>query len=613
MWITDKSIMAMYCRQLILAFMLFTSFYSSAQNDQAKLANEYFQQGELDKARAIYQELDDDKRIIPLIHANYLQLLISENEYKAAEKYLKNVLKLYGSNLQYQVDLVHYYAVTDQQNDKDKAVNALKKNYQDNQYQLSIIAQNLVSHQLYDDAISFYESARTVNGRPSAFALDLAAIYRIKGDKRSMTEEYIRYAEANPANITYVKNLFQNLLSEEEDQNNLEKTLIEKIQRNPNEVLYADLLIWLELQRKNFYAAFIQARSIDKRAGSPGDESMQIANIAYDNQAWDDAIDIYTYIIEEYGKSGNYAAAKRYLIRSQESKIKNEFPVDKEAIRILANDYATLFDEIGPNPTTLDALRNKALLHAFQLDELDSAVSILNFIVNNRRSPRNLVSESKLDLGDIYLLLGKPWESTLLYSQVEKSDKESPIGYNAKLRNARLNYFTGNFSLAKDHLDILKLATTREISNDAIALSLLISDNTAFDTTDMVMIAFANAELLIFQNKTEEAAQKLQNILDQNPGHSITDEIFWLQAKMQLEAGNYTGSIALLDKIIKNYNYDILSDDAFYRKAVILQDYIHDETRSLEILTAFLKNHPGSIYAAEARIRIRKLRGDLLN
>lgn len=596
---------------LTLALLLATLAYS--QNDEAKLANEYFQQGEFEKAKSIYESLADKRAAIPLIHTNYLQLLINQSDFKAIESYLRKVLRVYPTNLQYQVDLARYYELSGDKGKKEKFLNQLMKDFGDNQYQLSIIAQNLVSHQMYDEAIAFYQTARKINGRPAAFAMDIAAIYRMKNDKRAMTEEYINYAEGNPANLAYVKNLFQNILNEEEDQEYLESTLIRKIQKDPDVPLYPDLLIWLELQRKNFYAAFIQARALDKRMGNPGDEAMRIANIASDNGSWQDAIDIYTYVVKEYADSYNYPPARRLLIKARENKIKNDYPIDIQAINHLAHEYADLYEELGPNPTTLEAIRNKALLHAFYLNELDTATRILNSIINNPRSPKNLVSESKLDLGDIYLLTGESWESTLLYSQVEKSNKESPLGYEAKLRNARLNYFTGNFSLAKSHLDILKLATTREISNDAIALSLLISDNTAFDTTDQVMQKFADAELLIFQNKDSLATQKLNEILKNNPGHSITDEIFWVQAKLQLEAGNYTDAIVLLDKIIDNFGYDILSDDAFYRKAVILHDHIQDEKAALQVLTEFLKNHPGSMYAAEARNRIRQLRGDLIN
>src|SRR5690606_28607822 len=103
-------------------------------------------------------------------------------------------------------------------------------------------------------------------------------------------------------------------------------------------------------------------------------------------------------------------------------------------------------------------------------------------IVANPRASLQLKSKAKLDLGDIYLLKGEPWESTLLYSQVEKQQKESPLAYEAKLKNAKLSYFKGDFRLAQDHLNILKEATTREIANDALDLSMRIKENLAYDS-----------------------------------------------------------------------------------------------------------------------------------
>lgn len=605
--------MFMYTKNILIVTILLLATALCAQTNEAKLANEYFQQGAFEKARAMFQKLEKNRAAIPLIHSNYLRLLMEEQDMKGAEKYLQRVVKSFPGNLNYQVDLAFLYHTLGQRAQLERYLSDLKKRFQENQYQLSSIAQNLVSHQMYVYAVDFYLSARKLNGRSSAFALDMAALYRLKNDKPSMTREYINYAEGNPANLAYVKNLFQNILSEPEDREFLEETLIEKVQKNPDNDLYSDLLIWLELQRKNYYAAFIQARALDRRNQKPGDQSMRIARIAYDNEAWDDAIDIYTYVIDTYAEDYNYPQARRFLIKSKENQVKTLFPVDTLAIRNLVTQYAELYDEIGPNYTTLEALRNKALLHAFYLDELDTATTILNFVIENRRAPRALVSECKLDLGDIFILTGETWESTLLYSQVEKANKESPLAYEAKLRNARLNYFTGNFALAKSHLDILKLATTREISNDAIALSLLITDNTAFDSTDQVMQAFADVELLIFQHKSDQAQAKLETILDDNPGHSITDEVYWLQSKLALLAGNYEQSVHYLDEIVQSFAYDILSDDAFYKKATIVQDYLHDEEQAMTLYEDFLKTHPGSMYAAEARQRIRLLRGDLVN
>ncbi|MFY0600955.1 MAG: tetratricopeptide repeat protein [Cyclobacteriaceae bacterium] len=593
--------------------LLFSMLIATAQSNNSKLANEYFQQGDFEKAKDLFEKLAKKKNEIPLIQANYLDLLVQERNYEQAEKFLLTVIKHYPANYQYQTSLLKLFHVSDQKDKKEKYLQKLDKQVGNDQFQINTLAKNLANQELLDDAIYYYKKSRKISKNPWAFALDLAAIYRVKGDMENMTYEYLNYAESNPRNLSYVKNLFQNLLTAEEDQDYLEKTLIDKIQRNPQDVLYAELLIWLELQRKNFYAAFIQARALDKRTGKPGDQSMRIGRIALDNKSWEESIEIFQYVLDKYPNGRNFVSAKKLYIESRESKVKNTFPVDKEEIRRLSKDYNKLYEQMGPNPSTLQALRSKALLHAFYLNEKDSAILILNEIITNRRSPKNLTSDCKLDLGDIHLLINEPWESTLLYSQVEKANKESLLGYKAKLKNAKLNYFTGNFALAKDHLDILKLATTREISNDAIALGVLIQGNTVFDSTDLVMQRYANIELLIFQNESKRAENELHAMLKEYPGHSLTDEIYWTLSQVHLEKAEYLESISFLDKIIEGYQYDILSDDAFYRKGVILSDYLKDDDSALEVFVSFLKAHPGSMYTAEARTRIRKLRGDYIN
>ncbi|MTI19783.1 tetratricopeptide repeat protein, partial [Fulvivirga sp. RKSG066] len=305
--------------------------------------------------------------------------------------------------------------------------------------------------------------------------------------------------------------------------------------------------------------------------------------------------------------------AKMYLIRTYEQRVRNTFPVDEREIRNLVSDYNLFIKELGISRNTLEALRNKALLHAFYLDEKDSAINILQKIIDTPRANMDIKAKSKMDLGDIYLLIEQPWESTLLYSQVEKSHKDEYLGYEAKLKNAKLSYFKGDFQLAEEHLDILKEATSREISNDAMALSLLIKDNVALDSSEAAMRSYANIELLLFQNKTEEALQKISSMKEKFPGHSLTDELLWLEADIEQKRGHFQKSFDLYKEIVENYDYDILSDDAYFMMGDLQQKYLKNETEAMEIYRNFLTRYPGSVYVAEARKRFRQLRGDFDN
>jgi len=587
--------------------------YNLQSQTDALIANEYYQQGDFEKARELYEQLIEDTYNLQLIATNYLSLLKSTQDFKTAEKFLEKTIRRFPSNMQYVANLAAVYEISGNSDKKNKYLEQVKQNLVDNPFQISILAQYLVNEQLYDDAIHFFQASRTSRGNKTLHALELAAIYRIKNDKTAMVEEYLNYASDSPNRLNYIKNLLQNFIQEEEDLAELEATLIRKTQENPNDVKYSELLIWIELQRKNFYGAFIQSRAIDKRNVKPGDRTMEIGRIALDNKSYDQAEEIFAYVATEYPGGRNYSAAKKLWILSREEKIKNTFPVDKNEIKMLAQQYFMLYQELRPTQTAFDAYRSKALLHAFYLDEIEIATNILLQLIEEQRIGRFLKSQIKLDLGDIYLLKGEPWESTLLYSQVEKENPNHQLSYAAKLRNARLNYYIGNFALAKGHLDILKKNTTREISNDAISLGMLISDNTALDTTDQVMQEFADIQLLIFQNKKAEAKQNLKQMLEDYEFHSVTDEVYWLLSKLELESGHEENAVTYLDQILASYKYDILSDDAAFKKAEIYDYHLKDLEKAKQLYQEFLVQYPGSIFIAEARKRFRFLRGDLVN
>ncbi|MCZ6900454.1 MAG: tetratricopeptide repeat protein [Bacteroidetes bacterium] len=594
-----------------LLLILITTCGFAQNNDQIQLANEYYIQGDLTKAKDIYGDLANKTRNIPLIHNNYFNVLINTQDYKLAEKYISKLIRQFPDNIFYKIDKGILFTRMGNLELADKNFKGIIKTVERDQYKLRICAQYWSSNQFPEYALEAYQRGRKALNEPSLYSLEMANIYRVLNNRDQMVVEYLNYVNLNPKNINYVKNILQNLLSEEEDLKTLETILYEKVQKNPDQFVLNELLIWVNLQQKNFYGAFVQARSLDRRLKTEGNKVLDIGVMALQNKDYENAIKIFSYIVKEYPKSFNYVLSKRYLINAKEERIKNTFPVQTSDIQELIIEYNHLVEEVGLNKTTLQALRSKALLHAFYLDEKDKAILILNKIINTPKSGPRLIANTKLDLGDIYLLIGEPWESTLLYSQVEKANKEAPLGYEAKLRNAKLHYYKGDFALAQSHLDILKEATTREISNDAISLSLLIKENTVLDTSDVAMKEYAAVELLLFQNKKNDALKKLDGMLNHYKGHSLTDDIYWMQATIHQEIGNFQTALSILQKIVEDQQQDIRSDDAYFMMGTIYEEHLNLKEKAMEIYQDFLVKYPGSIYTSEARKRFRTLRGDL--
>lgn len=632
-----------YIRLSLCTLLCVIAFKTYSQNHQEiQLANEYLLKGDKAKALELYKDLAKRDVNVPIIHNNYLNVQLDLGEYNDAQNYLKQLLKRDPSNLHYNLDLGVVYVQSGDLSKADKYLKDLINGHRGNVQSVKIISDYLASRSLAQYSITALNESRQFLGNPYLFCLELAMLYRIQGEKDKMVQEYLSYVTQSSANIQYVKNVMQALLVKADELESLERILYEKVQQHPDVEVYLDLLIWVTMQQKNFYASFIQARAYDKRYKKDGEKCLEVAQVALDNEDYVNASKMYRYVAKEYASGTSYITAKLGLIRTREAEIKNSYPVTIDSVKALVGDYEEFITLYPDNAYSLEAARSEASLFATYLDQKQKAIEILAKLIENPRASHHLRSKAKLDLGDIYLLKGEPWESTLLYSQVEKAQKENIVGYEAKLKNAKLSYYKGNFKLAQEHLDILKEATTREIANDAMDLSLRIKENILYDSTGEALKEYASVELLLYQKKTDEALRKLktfdqvseewmtseeaftrglQSVRKQGDSvlvkrslgavsQTIMDDVYWLEANIRMQIGQFDESIQLLQKILDQYPDDVLADDAFFLQGDIYERQLKNKDKAMEIYREFLNKFPGSVFAAEARKRFRTLRGD---
>ncbi|WP_337043317.1 tetratricopeptide repeat protein [Emticicia sp. 17c] len=597
-------------RYLILVLLMLIGGVLKAQD--LELANEYFKQGEYEKAKEIYVKLSKDKNTVKLIHTNYLQTLLKLKNWDEAEKFLKKEIKSNEAMIIYRAEYAMLLESTGKVEESQKEFNSLIDVAAKNEGNLYELQDFLYRNSKNDQVIQLLKKAREVAKDENKYAIFFARAYLLNGQKEAMIDEMLKYGLVE-GNTDYVKATFQDNLKTDAEIEMLQKVLYGKIQKFPNEQYYAEMLIWHLVQQKEFYKAFIQTRAIDKRNKLEGQRVFELAQTSLVNKDFKNAIQMYEYVMKEYPQGQYYPYARRNAIFCKEEVIKTTYPVDLTAIRGLIKDYQTLFTDLGQNQKTMEAMRNTAQLYAFYLNERDTAITVLEKAISIAGSDNLFRDKCKLDLGDIYILRNEPWEATLLYSQVEKTQKEDMLGQEAKLKNAKLHYYNGDFDLSKEILDILKKATTREIANDAMQLSLLIQDNTGLDSTETAMKEYAAVDLLLFQNRNQEAITALEGLFQKYKSHSLADEILWLRANTYLKINDPNKALDDLETLRKNYSYDILADDAIYLEAKIYQEKLGQKDKAMDLYRQILQEFPGSIYGADARRRFRNLRGDTIN
>ena len=139
-------------------------------------------------------------------------------------------------------------------------------------------------------------------------------------------------------------------------------------------------------------------------------------------------------------------------------------------------------------------------------------------------------------------------------------------------------------------------------------LSLLISDNLNLDTTQLTLQIYANAELLIFQNKYNEAIEEFNIIENIYPNHSLEDDLLFNKASIEMNRKNYEKGLSYLEEICAEHNNSILFDDALYKQAYVLDFTMKEYKKAQEKYEELLLKCPASIFISESRKRYRFLR-----
>jgi tetratricopeptide (TPR) repeat protein len=593
---------------LFIMVMLVLCTRLFAQSNELQLARQYAANGEPQKALDIYQKLyrqDNEAYFQP-----YLNSLLSIKKFDEAENIAKKMLRKYPDNNEYIIALGTVYTQQGDTTKADALYAGLIKNLPADQNAIAGIASQFYQNANVDYAQKIFLQGRKLLHNNALFSFELITLYRYKRDKIGLTEEYLNFLPGNPVFVSQAENTLASVYEGSADYDMLKTALLKKIQKNPEQVVYVNLLTWQYLQQKDYDQALNQALALNRRQNDDGAGLFELCRTLVANGAYDAAIRGYEYIINKPGRDNQtYISAKIELINTKNLKLTSGKYLQADLLS-LEKDYTDLLDEIGRNKSTVFAMQRLAGLQAFKLHKIKEAQTLLeSAIAINGVSPA-LLAGCKLELGDIYLLNNQPWDATLIYSQVEKSNPNTAIGQDALLRNAKLAYYTGDFNWAKRQLDILKAATTQLIANDALNLSLLISDNLAVDSSGSALNIYARADLLIFAEQQAKAMLTLDSIDKKFPGNALTADILMAKARIFIQQKGFNEAVTALKKIAEEHTDNLWADDAVFMLGDIYETKLNNSELAKTYYQKIITDYPGSLWINDARKRFRLLRGD---
>ena len=602
-------------KKLLLAVIFVSaSLLSRAQTGSDDvLALQYYQNGDYENALNLYEKLFNHGRNQLQYYDSYLNTLLKLKQYDAATKLTKKMSSTYKGNFNFPIDQGRVLREQGEQEKANEIYNGLIKNLPREDYVIRDLSVSFYRADAYDYSIKTLVAGRKLLNDETAFAFDLLALYRYQKNKPMLIEEYVNLLgkEPNSQLINQAKSTFSNLFESAEDYDLLKSALLKRLQKDPQNTAFSEMLAWQFIQQKEFDMALRQIIALDKRLKEDGDRVYELASVFLANKAYEQAVEALEYLLSKGSESPHYIPAKMQMLYTKNRQL-TAGKLNLGELNQLEKDYLGLIQEFGKNRNTALAMRHLASLQAFHLNKPKEAELLLEETLNIPGLPALTAGQIKLELGDIYILTGEVWEAALVYGQAEKQFANEPIGQEAKYKNAKLSYYQGDLTWAKAQLDVLKSSTSQLIANDALNLSLLISENTASEGDSNALKKYAKADFYVFINQNDRALATLDSINTLYPNNSLEDDILMSKAKIFQKQNLLDQAIGQLVLIVSRHGTDLWADDALFTLAEIYESDLKNNAKAMEYYQKIITDFPGSLYVTEARKRYRNLRGDNL-
>ncbi len=591
---------------LIVIYILF-SIHGNAQN--AELANSYFRKGEYEKAILLYKPLFENNPIRQDYFKSLLTCYQQVESYEESRALIETQIEKFPEQIYLFIELGYNHQLLGQDEIAQKYYKQSIDFVRQNPSFVFMIGRSFRQNHLLDEALISYQIAKELNPKLNT-EISEAQIYGEKGELEKMFSLYLDLVDKNANYFSTVQRYVGNFISDDKNNSNnalFKKLLLKRAQSNPEDT-WNVLLSWLFMQQQEYSKALVQEKSLFKRNPSSLLRIREIGYLSYNKLEYKTSKNAFEYMLnhseEAVLDNESKLLAEIYLL-----KIENIAFKEKKDKSNIEDKYKELILKYGQGKETLELHLSFADFLTFDYDEPEKAIANLEKVLPDTESDfeKGIV---QMKIADILVFTDQFNQALILYTQIQYDLKNSQLAQEARFKVARTSYFKGDFQWAQNQLKVLKSSTSQLIANDALELSLKISNNLDNDSINQGLKIYAKSELLGFQKKYKQAIDTLSYVLTQFKGQQIEDDALFTQAKFYHHLEVYENVEANLLSILNFHPESLLIDDSIFKLGILYRDQLHDPVKAQEMFERIIFEFPSSIYLVDARKYYRKLRGD---
>jgi tetratricopeptide (TPR) repeat protein len=189
---------------------------ASAQN--SKLADQYYLEGEYQKAGDLYLKLHETaKKNNNYTYFNkYIECLLALRDYEVAEKEIQAQMLSQPDDFSILVTLGNVQERRGHFEDAQASYRMAIEKLPPRMDAITRLGNAFIGQAKYDEAIETYEKGEQLLATPGVFAYQLADLYKRNGDMPKMIEQYLYSLHTSPDRLVSIQNMLQRTLEPED-------------------------------------------------------------------------------------------------------------------------------------------------------------------------------------------------------------------------------------------------------------------------------------------------------------------------------------------------------------------------------------------------------------
>ncbi|MCX7985021.1 MAG: tetratricopeptide repeat protein [Bacteroidetes bacterium] len=612
---------------LILYTCVFVICFSGASaqtldaTQRFQLAQQYEEAQQWETALTIYEELYRSSQQNFLYFQGLQRCYIQLKRYSDAITITHLWLQHHPNEIAIKITLAGLYYDAGEPKKADSLWSAILVDAGTNVAVHRLVAQEMLQHRLYDNAIETYRKARTISKNPTLYADELAILYFSLQQYEHGAEEYIRVLTQRPDNLSFVQSRLSSYASRPEAIRRVQKTIKQALQEYPSHLTLYRLALWVHIQLKQYFDAIEIAKQVDYLGKSPGNELFQLAQRFTQENNFLAASYAYAEYIRQFPTQPHalfgFAYALHELCKQRDtiiveprSILESDIPSINLPYEVTFHNALQWYREVLKHAPSLDLVAHTwfriGMLYFDHLENLDSALTAFTMVVTFQRNT-NLYFDAVQKLGEVYTSKGALSEARACFGLSAYSPNETTRQLGQYFL-ACVEYYQGYFDSARTLLDPLtsKLATT--IANDALALKLFIEENQT--AAPQALAEFARAEYLTQQRKYSEAIELYRTIIRRYPSAPLIDDAYINLGQLYMKQWHFHDALTTFRIVTDSLPLSIWKDKALWYIGLIYERGLHQTLQAIKTYEELLTRFPNSLFAENSRKRIRFLRGD---